>query len=182
MKIVSSFLILSLLTINFVFGQNKVQTAIDQFAASSDLKSASISFNVIDLSTGTTVASYDPNRGIPTASTAKLFSTATALEVLGENYRPETRVYTDGILDSSGILAGNIWIRGGGDPSLGSKYFCDKGHERDFLRAWADSLKKKGITQIQGGIIADASEFGYNGAPDGWNWVDMGNYYGAGEP
>ena len=38
----------------------------------------------------------------------------------------------------------------------------------------------KGITKIDGRIIADASEFGYEGAPDGWNWVDMGNYYGAG--
>lgn len=179
MKIVSSFLFLSILTINFVFGQNKVQTAIDQFAASSELKSASISFNVIDLATGETVASFDPNRGIPTASTAKLFSTATALELLGENYRPVTRIYSDGIVDSTGVLLGNIWIRGGGDPSLGSKYFCEKGHERDFLRAWADSLKRLGITEIQGGIIADASEFGYKAAPDGWNWSDMGNYYGA---
>ena len=28
--------------------------------------------------------------------------------------------------------------------------------------------------------MADASAFGYNGVPDGWNWVDLGNYYGAG--
>lgn len=179
MKIVSSILFLSILTINFAFGQNKVQTAIDQFAASTELKSASISFNVIDLATGETIASFDPDRGIPTASTAKLFSTATALEILGENYRPVTRVYSDGIIDSAGVLLGNIWIRGGGDPSLGSKYFCDKGRERDFLVAWADSLKKRGIREIQGGIIGDASEFGYKSAPDGWSWSDMGNYYGA---
>lgn len=180
MKILSSFLFLSLITINFAFGQNKVQTAIDQFAASSHLKYASISFDVIDLSTGKSVAAYDPNRGMPTASTAKLFSTATALEILGENFRPETRIYADGPIDSTGTLVGNLWIRGAGDPTLGSKYFCSEGHERDFLKAWADSLSKNGITKISGAIIADGSEFGYKGAPDGWNWVDMGNYYGAG--
>lgn len=180
MKIISSFLMISFLAINFAQGQNKVQTAIDQFAASSHLKNASISFEVIDLSTGSTVASYHPETVLPTASTAKLFSTATALEILGENYRPKTRIYYEGKIDSTGTLKGNLWIRGGGDPTLGSKYYCSKGHNRDFLYAWADSLKKKGIKKIDGSIIADASEFGYEGAPDGWNWVDMGNYYGAG--
>lgn len=180
MKIISSFLLISFLAINFVYGQNKIQTAIDQFAASSHLKNASISFNIIDLSSGSTVASYNSTTVLPSASTTKLFSTATALEILGKNYRPETRIYTDGEIDSTGILHGNLWIRGGGDPTLGSKYYCTKGHERDFLYAWADSLKKKGIKKIDGGIIADASEFGYSGAPNGWNWVDMGNYYGAG--
>jgi D-alanyl-D-alanine carboxypeptidase/D-alanyl-D-alanine-endopeptidase (penicillin-binding protein 4) len=180
MKIISSILLISFLAINFVNGQNNIQSAIDQFAASSHLKHASISFEVIDLSTGNSVASYNPEAVLPTASTAKLFSTATALEILGENYRPETRIYSDGEIDSSGVLHGNLWIRGGGDPTLGSKYFVSKGHERDFLYAWADSLKKQGVKKIDGGIIADASEFGYNGAPDGWNWVDMGNYYGAG--
>ena len=84
MKIISSFLLISILAINFAYGQNKVQTAIDQFAASSHLKHASISFEVIDLSTGNSVASYNSEAGLPTASTAKLFSTATALEILGE--------------------------------------------------------------------------------------------------
>lgn len=181
MKILSSFLLIGFLIGNFVNAQqNQVQTAIDQFAASTHLKNASIGFHVIDLSNGATVASYNEETVLPTASTAKLFSTATALEILGEDYRPTTRIYADGNIDSAGVLHGNLWIRGGGDPSLGSKYFCSAGHERDFLFAWADSLKEKGIQKIEGSIIADASEFGYNGAPDGWNWVDMGNYYGAG--
>lgn len=181
MKILSSFLLISFLYGNLVYSQqNPVQTAIDQFASSNDLKNASISFHVIDLSTGATVASLNEETVLPTASTAKLFSTATALEILGENYRAETRIYADGAIDSLGTLRGNLWIRGAGDPSLGSKYFCADGHERDFLYAWVDSLKAKGIRKVEGAVIADASEFGYKGAPDGWNWVDMGNYYGAG--
>jgi D-alanyl-D-alanine carboxypeptidase/D-alanyl-D-alanine-endopeptidase (penicillin-binding protein 4) len=49
----------------------------------------------------------------------------------------------------------------------------------DFLYAWADSLIQKGIMKIQGALIADASEFGYNGTPNGWQESDIGNYYGA---
>ncbi len=180
MKILSSILFVLILTISSAIGQNKVQVSINQFASSQGLEQASVSFQVIDLATGNSVASFDPSRVMPTASTAKLFSTATALEILGENYRPKTRIYSDGEIDSVGMLIGNIWIRGGGDPSLGSKYFTKKANRKDFLYAWADSLLKKGIKMINGSVIGDASEFGYNGAPNGWSWVDMGNYYGAG--
>ncbi|MFT5858721.1 MAG: D-alanyl-D-alanine carboxypeptidase/D-alanyl-D-alanine-endopeptidase (penicillin-binding protein 4) [Flavobacteriaceae bacterium] len=180
MKVLSSILFISILALNYAIAQNKVQLSINEFVNSTGLNQASVSFQVIDLATGNSVASYDPNRLMPTASTAKLFSTATALEVLGENYRPKTRVYSDGTIDSTGTLSGNLWIRGGGDPSLGSKYFVNKEHRRDFLYAWADSLLKLGVKQIDGSIIADASEFGYKGVPNGWNWVDLGNYYGAG--
>ena len=74
---------------------------------------------------------------------------------------------------------GNIWIRGAGDVSLGSKYFNTAGHEFDFLLQWADTLISLGIKGVEGSIIADGSEFGYNGAPKGWASNDLGNYYGA---
>ena len=45
---------------------------------------------------------------------------------------------------------------------------------------WLDSLKSHGIHAIDGRLITDASEFGYAGVPDGWDWSDMGNYYGVG--
>lgn len=180
MKILSSILILLILTANSVYSQNSAQKAINNFVADNALQYASVSFQVVDLSSGEIVAAHDANRTLATASTAKLFSTATALELLGENYRPLTRVYHDGIIDSSGVLRGNVWIRGGGDPSLGSHYYVDKAQRTLFLEKWADSLARAGIKIIEGNIIADASEFGYEGVPDGWSWSDMGNYYGAG--
>lgn len=180
MKIVSSLVLAFLFVSNLTIGQNSVQVAIDQFVKSSELEHASVSFQVIDLSTNEVVAQHDSKRVMPTASTAKLFATATALEILGENYRPKTRLYIDGEIDSSGTLNGSLWVRGGGDPSLGSKYFINKDKRTDFLTNWVTELKKQGIKQINGDVIVDASEFGYGAIPDGWNWVDMGNYYGAG--
>lgn len=180
MKIVSLVLLTLYITLNFAFGQNPIQIASDKFCNDPVFKHASISFNVIDLESGKVVASNNPNNTLPAASTAKLFSTATALEVLGPNYRPETRVYFDGQLDSLGTLNGNIWIRGGGDPTLGSKYFTKEENKRAFLDQWVGMIKKLGIKHIKGAVISDASEFGYEGVPDGWNWSDLGNYYGAG--
>ena len=160
--------------------QNNIQEAILNFASNPVFANASISFHAVNAKTGEILAEYNPSLSLPAASTTKLFSTASAFELLGPNYRPETKIYTDGIITSDSICNGNIWIRGGGDPSLGSKYFTNDGDEKLFLLNWADSIKKIGIKAITGNIIADASEFGYIGAPDGWAWSDMGNYYGAG--
>lgn len=169
-------------TLQFVFtyGQNNIDIAFENFRGGDAMRPASISFQVIDVATGAAISSWDANRTLPTASTAKLFSTATALDILGPNYRPKTRFYYEGSIDSSGRLIGNIWIRGGGDPSIGSRFFCEDGHELDEFKHWAEAIKSLGITSIDGNIIADASEFGYEGAPTGWSWNDMGNYYGAG--
>ncbi|GAB5416434.1 MAG: D-alanyl-D-alanine carboxypeptidase/D-alanyl-D-alanine-endopeptidase [Crocinitomicaceae bacterium] len=153
--------------------------AVKTFAGGSGMEHASVSVMVYDLDAKTTVAAHNEALTLPTASTAKMFSTATALEILGPDYQAKTRLYIDGYIEN-GKLIGNVWVRGGGDPSLGSKYFNSAGHELDFMKPWIDSLKALGITSISGGVIGDGSEFGYAGAPDGWNWVDIGNYYGAG--
>ncbi len=162
------------------FGQNAVQLVVNQVAKSQEMVGATFSFCAIDLASGNEIGANNANLSIPTASTAKLFSTATALEVLGADYRPETRIYIEGAISKDGKLDGNIWIRGGGDMTLGSRFFNESGHERDFLSTWVDTLKKLGIKSISGSIIADGSAFGYAGIPDGWSWNDMGNYYGAG--
>ncbi len=159
--------------------QNAIQQALINFVKDPVNKSAAISFQVISLENGKVIASYQPNLAITSASTTKLFSTASAFELLGAQHRPSTRIYIDGKINEDGILKGNLFIRGGGDVSLGSKYFSEQGKELDFITFWVDSLKKLGIKFIEGALIADGSEFGYAGVPDGWDWNDIGNYYGA---
>lgn len=160
--------------------QQSVQAAIDAFAADPVFANASVGFMAIDVATGDVLAEKNAVTCLSPASTVKLFSTATAFQVLGKDYAPKTRIYIDGTIDAHGVVNGNLWIRGGGDVSIGSRYYNAEGVEDTLLRIWADTLMKMGIRQINGAIIADASEFGYQGVPDGWNWADMGNYYGAG--
>jgi D-alanyl-D-alanine carboxypeptidase/D-alanyl-D-alanine-endopeptidase (penicillin-binding protein 4) len=164
----------------FVFSQNNVEKSILIFASESVNKSSAISFLARDVQNGEKIAEYNPLNPITSASTTKLFSTATAFELLGKDKKSVTRIYLKGKVDADGVLHGDIWIRGGGDVSLGSRFFSEPARELDFLNAWSDSLILKGIKKIDGAIIADASEFGYKGVPDGWNEADIGNYYGAG--
>ncbi len=159
------------------YAQNKVQDAIELLIASPTNKSATISFKAIDLESGNEIASYKSSNAIPSASTTKLFTTATAFEILGSDFVTQTEIYTSGNIGKDSILYGNVYIKGAGDVSLGSKYFYESGKELDFLQRWSDSLISKGINKINGAIICDGSDFGYDGTPKSWNWNDIGNYY-----
>lgn len=175
----SYILFLSVLLTFFAQSQNKIQERINQLVKNPNTENATVVFLALDLDSGDTLGKWNHKSSLPYASNAKLFSTYTALELLGANYQPKTRFYIDGNLSAEGVLNGNLWIRGGGDISLGSKYFCDSGKEYAFLNKWADTILKLGIKEITGSVISDGSEFGYEGAPDGWEWSDHTMTYGA---
>ena len=161
-------------------GQISLQETTDYFVKIPQNKYASVSICIVDLDKDSVLANINGNKVLMSASTAKLFSTYTALDVLGSEYRPQTNLYINGEVDSLGVLQGDLYIRGEGDITLGSKYFNEEGSEYEFMNDWLSSLRTQGINAINGSIIADGSQFGYAGVPEGWDWSDMGNYYGSG--
>jgi serine-type D-Ala-D-Ala carboxypeptidase/endopeptidase (penicillin-binding protein 4) len=182
MKIQSLFVSL-VFSVNFYFSQDSllpIEVAKNQFINDPWVQNASIGICVIDLKTNKKIIAHNEKISLPPASTVKLFSTASAFEILGANYTPKTKIYVDTEIDENGVLNGNLWIRGAGDISLGSKFYSSEGTEDEFLEKWADSLYALGLRKINGDLIGDGSEFGYQGVPDGWNWADIGNYYGSG--
>lgn len=144
------------------------------------LLGSSVGFVVTDMLTGEILASENPDLLLAPASVAKLFTTASALEILGSGYRYETRFLLQGTLDPvQGVLDGNLVVRGGGDPTTGSVYFRKNGKEEDPFATLAEILKIKGIKRITGSIVPDVSAFGEWSVPRSWMWEDIGNYYGA---
>ena len=83
----------------------------------------------------------------------------------------------DGILES-GTLEGNLYIKGSGDPSLGSSHFAPG--QNKFLSTWIAALQKAGIKHITGSVISDESIFDTEGVSIKWLREDMGNYYAPG--
>ena len=126
---------------------------------------------------GKKVYSYDTDRLQSPASVLKTVATATALEILGEDYRYPTTLEYDGILES-GTLEGNLYIKGSGDPSLGSSHFAPG--QNKFLSTWIAALQKAGIKHITGSVISDESIFDTEGVSIKWLREDMGNYYAPG--
>lgn len=98
------------------------QSSAEKFSQSADLKGALVSVSVADFETGAILQSANKDQRLCPASVWKLFTTTAALKILGSEFRFRTILAYDGKLEN-GILSGNVYIIGGGDPSLGSRYF-----------------------------------------------------------
>jgi len=136
-----------------------------------------ISICVIDHETGKIQVSLNKDQAIMPASLVKLVTTATALELLGPDHRFKTKLEYSGEL-KDGILNGDIYIRGGGDPGLGSRHFNE--NQQNFLKEWINAISKAGIKVINGNIIADPCIFDDEPVSPYWLWEDIANYYAAG--
>jgi len=157
-----------------------VNRLLKQILAYPDFKTAGFAFYAVDINSDEPIAAVNENMALKPASTQKLFTTATVLELLGPNYQFETKLEYTGEIDTvNNLLSGNIIIKGGGDPAQGSKYF-DSTNQRRFLIEWAQAVKALGIDSISGRVIGDARIFSWDIVPPSWSWVNMGNYYGAG--
>lgn len=83
------------------------------------------------------------------ASTMKIVTTWTGLAMLGADYRWHTSAFTDGEVDTSGTLHGNLYIKGTGDPKLVPEELIDL----------AQKIRAAGIAHIDGALVLDKSEF-----------------------
>ena len=163
----------------WVTGISQANNYIREFVNDTAFRHAGISVCFRDASTGKMIASYNEDMALGSASVMKLVTTAVALEMLGPDFRFVTRLgYTGEFNASDSSLNGYLVIKGGADPTMLSEYF--PGYHNNIIDTWADTLYNVGIRQIKGSVLADAQIFDYHPAPGGWNWSDLGNYYGAG--
>ncbi|MDN3507312.1 MAG: D-alanyl-D-alanine carboxypeptidase/D-alanyl-D-alanine-endopeptidase [Simkaniaceae bacterium] len=131
---------------------------------------------VIDTMSGEAVLEKSSSDTMSPASCMKIVTTGAALGMLGRNYRFETKLMHDGLV-KDGILQGNLYIVGSGDPTLGdARYSGWKKQISDWQKALADF----GIQKISGKVIGDASLWDENLIEPSWLVEDIGNYYGAG--
>lgn len=156
-----------------------LNNAIVAFAEDKAMQTASWGFIATDIKSGKELASVNAGLALIPASTQKVITTLTALAMLGTDYRFETLLQYDGII-VDGVLKGNLYIYGTGDPSLGASQLNDSLKIENVFSYWLNDLKATGISAIEGNIIADASFFDDHMIPSKWMWEDIGNYYGAG--
>ena len=108
--------------------------------------SGQVGYIVIDLDTGQVLDAMAPDRAFVPASVAKLPTALFALEVLGADWRFETRILTKGSV-VGGVLSGDLYILGGGDPEL----------DTDALMGLVTRLSGAGVRRVQGGLFVDGS-------------------------
>lgn len=145
---------------------NRICAKLQRFA---QMGNSAPSLRVRNMKSGATVCSLKSTRKRSLASNNKIFTTATALARLGENHRFLTRVYADGKVDRKGVLKGSLYLRGGGDPSLGTTSFNDAylAGEGTDIEKIAREVKAAGIRQVSGRLFGDATVFdGVRGVAD----------------
>lgn len=157
----------------------RLLTLLDQFQDNPVARFGTVALSVRRVRDGQLLIGYNSRQTLSTASTLKLVTTATALAVLGPTFSYTTTLEYDGTIRDS-TLTGNLYIRGAGDPSLGSWRYADYPDMPALLRMWAEAVRRAGISRVEGSVIGDASLYTNSPVPDTWPYSDLGNYYGAG--
>ncbi|MDP4222463.1 MAG: D-alanyl-D-alanine carboxypeptidase/D-alanyl-D-alanine-endopeptidase [Bacteroidota bacterium] len=165
-----------LLTTQLIYSQRE---SVETLLADTSMAHASVSVCFLDATDGRIVYQYDSEKSLIPASVLKLITSSAALELLGPQYRFRTLLGYSGSLNrTTGKLTGDLIIKGGGDPALGSEYFSD--HYSSLFKNWIVAVKDLGIKKIEGRVLVDDSRYDYQPVPPKWLWEDLGNYYGAG--
>lgn len=128
---------------------------------------------------GDTLVNVNHRQKMVPASNIKLLTTGLALRTFGPDFRFETKLGYDGEIKDS-TLVGDLYIIGGGDPTIGSSSEHADKSSVTFSR-WTRILREAGISRIEGRVIGDPRFFD-DATPENlsWSYEDLGTYYGAG--
>lgn len=145
-----------------------LQRKIDKLIDSVD-PNVNIGIEISNLNSGEILYQYNENRTFVPASNLKLFTSAAALLYLGPQYRFINQLLTDPIPIENGTLAGNVYLKLSGDPSLTSLQ----------LKELIEKMKDKNIHTVEGDFIIDASAKQTQPYGPGWMLEDTLHGYGA---
>ncbi|WP_248796974.1 D-alanyl-D-alanine carboxypeptidase/D-alanyl-D-alanine-endopeptidase [Pseudomonas sp. MWU13-2105] len=127
---------------------NSLSPKVQQALRASKLQNDALSLVMLPLDGPGTPTVVNGDVSVNPASTMKLITTYAALEMLGPNHQWKTEFYTDGTL-SNGVLQGNLYLKGGGDPKL----------NMEKLWLLMRDLRANGVNQVTGDLVLDRSFF-----------------------
>jgi serine-type D-Ala-D-Ala carboxypeptidase/endopeptidase (penicillin-binding protein 4) len=130
--------------------------------------------DIRSLDTGERLYQLDAEKLMMPASNMKILTLATAAEVLGWDYRFTTTLETAATIEH-GVLRGDLFVRGTGDPTINSRSNRADG----VFTEWAAALSAAGIRQIDGRIVGDDQTFDDDGLGAGWAWDYLQYGYAA---
>ena len=116
----------------------------ERLAKTHSLDLTGIGYQLFDVPHGRVMTSYNGDKLLIPASTAKLLTTLWSLSVLGPAFRFQTHLESTGYIHKN-TLKGDLYLVGGGDPSLTTNH----------LSGFVDALLKAGIRKIEGRFFFD---------------------------
>ncbi len=123
------------------------------------LRRSPAAVHVVNVRTGEEVYARGADQALLPASTMKVITTAAALRTLGPAYTFETDLLYTGDIAGDGTLDGDLYVRGGGDPTLVLE------------RLWklVQELKLEGVRKVTGNVVFDDDLFDTNPGVPGWH-------------
>lgn len=164
---------------NILSVKDQVDITINSLMSDPVLKNAHWGFVVYDPKTKKVINSYNETDSFIPASTTKLLTTETAMALLGTKFRWTTQLEYSGDINSDGVLDGNLYIVGSGDPSLGTGKAGSSTY-RQIIQDFMNAMVEKGIKKVNGNIIVQTAVFKDNKRetlPANVVWMDFNNYY-----
>lgn len=113
------------------------------------LAGAKIAVAVTDLASGDELFSLAADAKLNLASNTKLLTATAALGTLGNGFRWRTAVFIDKPADAAGTVAGDLYLRGRGDPTLSAAN----------LESLAAEIAARGVRRIEGRLVLDTAYF-----------------------
>lgn len=107
------------------------------------------------------VLDHNPDLPLAPASTLKLVTAAAALDRLGGDDTFQTTALGPDTVDD-GLLGGDLWLVGGGDPVLSTDDYLaayDEPRVGTDLEALADALVAAGLREVTGGVLGDETRY-----------------------
>lgn len=158
--------------------KERLRNAVIGLLADVQMKQAILGISVLKADNAEVVYEMNAQTGLAPASCQKIITSASAMELLGPDFRYQTILGYQGSIQD-GLLKGSIQLIGSGDPTLGSwRYESTK--EEKLLQQLVKGIKQEGITKIEGDLMGFTGKWDNQLLPGGWIWDDIGNYYGAG--
>ncbi|MBW3502610.1 D-alanyl-D-alanine carboxypeptidase/D-alanyl-D-alanine-endopeptidase [Pseudomonas sp. NKUCC02_KPG] len=147
-------LLLASLLLPLAFGANAapvnttLSPKVQQALKTNKLQNDALSLVLLPLNGPGIPTVFNADVSMNPASTMKLVTTYAALEMLGPTHQWKTEFYTDGTLNN-GILQGNLYLKGGGDPKL----------NMEKLWLLMRDLRANGVQQVTGDLVLDRNFF-----------------------
>ncbi len=152
------------------------RTNVNTQVAAARPASGAMGVHVVDLLSGETVYSFNPQTLRILASNTKLITSAAALDRLGPGYFFETEVLVRGEIQA-GALVGDLAIVGGGDPNLSGRQY--QGDPFGPFREWAAALKRLGVRRIDGDLVLVHGLFDQEMVHPDWPRDQLSKWYEA---
>jgi D-alanyl-D-alanine carboxypeptidase/D-alanyl-D-alanine-endopeptidase (penicillin-binding protein 4) len=123
---------------------------------------------VLDATSGTELFAAQAEAPKAPASVEKVYTTTTALRRYGVTGTLDTSAVSAAGIGADGTLGGDLVLKGGGDPTFGSRAFARRNYGGDAsVESLAEKLRAAGLRRVQGNVVGDESGWdALRGVPD----------------